>query len=127
MILPQPAKRRFRKLWCQRLGGSPRRQPRFRADLVPILFAHVLIDFDRQSARGVQTVASIFSWARDPVWLVASVLRVVRLKTIYSVELAATVIDPRAGFRKSRAPDSGWALQAFSLRFDVHDSGAHDG
>ena len=51
--------------------------------------------------------------------------RIICFEATNSIKLAALVVDPLAGFCKCDAADTCRALEAFSLRFDVHDSGAH--
>jgi hypothetical protein len=51
---------------------------------------------------------------------------VIRLEAIYPIELVASVVDPLARLRECDTANPGWALEAFGLRFDVHDSGGHD-
>lgn len=75
----------------------------------------------------VEAISPVPPWARDPEWLVRSYLGIVRFEAVDPIELPALVINPLGRFRKCDATDSGWALKALSLRFDVHDSGAHEG
>ena len=51
--------------------------------------------------------------------------RVICFEAANSIKRAVLVVDPLAGFCKCDAANPGRALKAFTLRFDIHDSGAH--
>lgn len=91
------------------------------ANLFPILFAHVGVDFD---GSGVKAVATAFFAARDPVVLARFPVEVVGLEACAGkgMEAAALIVERFAGFGEGDKPDAGGAADDVAFPFNIHDS-----
>src|SRR5271165_746439 len=90
------------------------------ANLAPILLTNIVIDFNRQAAGEIRAVAPIPEWARNPVWVACSGLRIVFLKAADPIKQTrrgvASVSHPAAN--AAQLPLTAWLRRGRCNRTD---------
>ncbi len=89
--------------------------------LGPVLLAHILIDFNIGTVKGIP---SIFVAARDPIFFTGLDIGVIRLEALSreGVKCLALVVNGLSAYGEGNPSDSGRSSQTV-LIFNPHDSG----
>src|SRR5262249_33653137 len=92
-------------------------------DFRPIFVANSIIDFDRESARRVETIKAVAARPRDPIFIAWLYIKVIPFVAAFAfLKLAPAVFERPSRLGKRHSPDAGGTVERFRLSLDIHDA-----